>query len=112
MFAAEYWKEAGVMPDILATAKSIAAGIPLSAIIAGEEIMESAAPGTIGGTFCGNPLACAAALKVIEIMERDHLAERSCQIGEKVMARYREMMGKYPVIGDVRGLGAMVGLSL
>ena len=111
MFASEYWKEAGVMPDILATAKSIAAGIPLSAIVAGEEIMESVAPGTIGGTFCGNPLACAAALKTIEIMERDHLAERSCQIGEKVMARYQAMMEKYPVIGDVRGLGAMVGIE-
>ena len=83
MFASEYWKEAGVMPDILATAKSIAAGIPLSAVVAGEEVMESVARGTIGGTFCGNPLACAAALKTIEIMEREHLAERSCQIGEK-----------------------------
>ena len=77
MFATEYWKEAGVQPDIIATAKSIAAGVPLSAIIAREEIMEAPAPGTIGGTFCGNPLACAAALKTIEIMERDHLAQRS-----------------------------------
>ena len=97
MFATEYWKEAGVMPDILATAKSIAAGIPLSAIIAGEEVMESVAPGTIGGTFCGNPLACAAALKTIEIMERDDLAGRACQIGETVMARYKEMMEKVRV---------------
>ncbi len=111
MFASEYWKEAGVSPDIIATAKSIGAGIPLSAIIAREEIMEAAAPGSIGGTYCGNPLACAASLKTIEIMERDHLAERSCEIGEKVMRRYQEMMRKYPVIGDVRGLGAMIGIE-
>ncbi|MDY3766013.1 MAG: 4-aminobutyrate--2-oxoglutarate transaminase [Lachnospiraceae bacterium] len=111
MFATEYWKEAGVQPDIIATAKSIAAGVPVSAIIAREEIMEAPAPGTIGGTFCGNALACAAALKTIEIMERDHLAERSCEIGEKVTARYREMMAKYPVIGDVRGLGGMIGIE-
>ena len=111
MFATEYWKEVGVQPDIIATAKSIAAGVPLSAIIAREEIMEAPAPGTIGGTFCGNPLACAAALKTIEIMERDHLAQRSLEIGEKVMTRYREWMEKYPIIGDVRGLGGMVGIE-
>lgn len=111
MFASEYWGEVGVQPDIIATAKSIAAGIPLSAIIARDEIMEAPAPGTIGGTFCGNPLACAASLKTIELMERDHLAERSCEIGEKVTARYKEMMEKYPVIGDVRGLGGMVGIE-
>lgn len=111
MFATEYWKEAGVEPDIIATAKSIAAGVPISAIIARDEIMEAPAPGTIGGTFCGNPLACAAALKTIEVMERDHLAERSLEIGEKVMTRYREWMDKYNVIGDVRGLGGMVGIE-
>ena len=111
MFASEYWKEAGVQPDIIATAKSIAAGVPLSAIIAREEIMEAPAPGTIGGTYCGNPLACAASLKTIEIMERDHLAERSCEIGQKVTARYRQMMEKYDCIGDVRGLGGMIGIE-
>ena len=111
MFATEYWAEAGVKPDILATAKSIAGGVPLSAIIASEEIMDSPAPGTIGGTFCGNALACAAALKVIEIMERDNLAERSCEIGRKVTERYMLIAEKYPVIGDVRGLGGMVGIE-
>ena len=111
MFASEYWKEAGVEPDIIATAKSIAAGVPLSAIVAREEIMEAPAKGTIGGTFCGNALACAAALKTIEIMERDHLAERSCQIGETMMKRYNEWKEKYEVVGDVRGLGGMVGIE-
>ncbi|WP_294405961.1 aspartate aminotransferase family protein [uncultured Clostridium sp.] len=111
MFASEYWKEAGVMPDILATAKSIGAGLPLSAIVAREEVMESVLPGTIGGTYCGNPLACAAALKTIEIMERDNLAGKSLEIGEKVQARYKEWMEKYDVVGDVRGLGGMVGIE-
>ena len=111
MFATNYWEESGVQPDILATAKSIAAGVPLSAIVAREEIMEASAPGTIGGTFCGNALACAAALKTIEIMERDDIAGRSCEIGEKVSKRFNEWKEKYPVIGDVRGLGGMIGLE-
>lgn len=111
MFASEYWKEEGVMPDILATAKSIGAGLPLSAIVAREEIMERVLGGTIGGTYCGNPLACAAAIKTIEIMERDNFAKRSLEIGEKVQKRYREWMEKYDVIGDVRGLGGMIGME-
>jgi 4-aminobutyrate aminotransferase/(S)-3-amino-2-methylpropionate transaminase len=111
MFATQYWQEAGVEPDIIATAKSIAAGVPLSAIIARAEIMDAPAPGTIGGTYCGNALACAAALKVIEIMERDHLADRSLEIGEKVMARYQKMKDSYECVGDVRGLGGMVGIE-
>ena len=111
MFASEYWKETGVEPDIIATAKSIAAGVPLSAIIASAEVMEGVAPGTIGGTYCGNPLACAASLKTIEIMERDHLADRSVEIGKKVTARYKEIQKKYPVVGDVRGLGGMIGIE-
>lgn len=111
MFASEYWKEAGVMPDILATAKSIGAGLPISAIVARDEIMESVLPGTIGGTYCGNPLACAAAIKTIEIMERDNLVKRSLEIGEKVQAVYKKWMDKYEVIGDVRGLGGMIGIE-
>ncbi len=111
MFCTEYWKEAGVCPDILTTAKSIAAGIPLSAIISSKDIMDSVAPGVIGGTFCGNPLACQAALKVIEIMERDDFAKRSREIGEIVMNKYNELTEKYEVVGDVRGLGAMIGIE-
>lgn len=111
MFASQYWQEAGVEPDILATAKSIAAGLPISAIIAREEIMDSVIGGTIGGTYCGNPLACAAGLKAIEIMEKDNLAKRSLEIGEKVQKTYKEWQNKYNVIGDVRGLGSMIGLE-
>jgi len=111
MFASEYWSEVGVQPDIIATAKSIAAGIPLSAIAASAEIMDKVPSGTIGGTYCGNPLACAAALKTIEIMERDHLAERSVEIGKTVTERYQAMQEKYSVIGDVRGMGGMIGIE-
>lgn len=111
MFASEYWQEAGAEPDILTMAKSIAGGVPLSAIVAREEIMESAAGGTIGGTYCGNPLACAAALKVIEIMEREELANRAVEIGNRVTERYDKWKEVFPCIGDVRGLGAMIGLE-
>jgi 4-aminobutyrate aminotransferase/(S)-3-amino-2-methylpropionate transaminase len=111
MFASQYWKDAGVCPDIIATAKSIAAGVPLSAIIAREEIMEAPAPGTIGGTYCGNPLACAASLKTIEIMEREHLADRSLEIGKMVSDRYKQWMETYSVVGDIRGLGGMIGIE-
>lgn len=111
MFATEYWKEAGIEPDIIATAKSIAGGVPLSAIIARDEIMDAPAPGTIGGTFGGNALACAAALKVIEVMERDNLAGRSLEIGTKVMERYNTMKEQYECVGDVRGLGGMIGIE-
>lgn len=111
MFASEYWKEAGCAPDILATAKSIAGGMPLSAIVAREEIMQAVPAGTIGGTYCGNAVSCASALKAIEIMEKEKLADRAMEIGKKVMARYEKMKKKYSVIGDVRGLGAMIGLE-
>lgn len=112
MFASEYWKEAGCEPDILATAKSIAAGLPLSAVVTREEIMEKVTPGIIGGTYCGNPLSCAAGLKTIEIMEREKLADRAQEIGKKVMSAYESWKEKYDVIGDARGLGAMIGLEL
>ncbi|WP_182185917.1 aspartate aminotransferase family protein [Pectinatus frisingensis] len=111
IFATEYWCEAGVQPDIITMAKSIAAGIPLSGIVARDEIMQAVPAGIIGGTYCGNPLACAAALKVIEIMQRDNLAQRSIEIGKKVITRYAEWLKKYDAIGDIRGLGGMIGIE-
>lgn len=110
-FATEYWKDAGVQPDIISMAKSIAAGVPLAAITAREEIAESVPGGVIGGTFGRNALACAAALKTIEIMERDNLAKRSADIGAKVVARYKSWADKFDVVGDIRGLGGMVGIE-
>ena len=110
-FVSDYWKEAGVAPDIICTAKSIAGGIPLSAIVAREEIIESVPVGVIGGTYCGNPLACAASLKIIEVMERDKLADRALEIGKKVLGRYEQWKAKYECVGDVRGLGSMIGIE-
>ncbi len=111
MFASCYWKEAGCEPDIITTAKSIAGGVPLSAIVARSEIMDAVPGGVIGGTYGGNALACAAALKVIEVMERDKLCERSMEIGKKCMERFGTWKEKYEVVGDVRGLGGMVGIE-
>lgn len=110
-FVSEYWKEAGCSPDIITTAKSMGAGLPISAISARAEVMDAAPAGTIGGTYCGNPVAATAALKVSEIMLRDDYAGKAKHIGEMVMKRYKELQEKYDVIGDVRGLGAMIGIE-
>ena len=110
-FVSEYWAEAGCAPDIITTAKSLGAGVPISAITARAEIMDSVPAGTIGGTYCGNPLACAAALKVMEVMKRDDYAGKARHIGELVTAGWKKMAEKYDVIGDIRGLGAMIGIE-
>jgi len=109
MFACEYWS---VIPDIITMAKSLAAGIPLSAVTGRKEIMQSAHAGGIGGTFSGNPLACTAGLKVIEIMKRDNFSYKANQIGEIICKRLEKMKRKYPLIGNVRGRGAMVAFEL
>ncbi|MGB8453421.1 MAG: aspartate aminotransferase family protein [Anaerocolumna sp.] len=111
LFVSNYWAEAGCAPDIIATAKSIAGGLPLSAVTARAEIMDSVTPGTIGGTYSGNALACASALKVIEIIERDKLCDRALSISEKCMAKFGSWKDKYSVVGDVRGIGVMLGIE-
>lgn len=111
MFASDYWKEAGVQPDILSTAKSIAGGLPLGAIVARKEIVESVPGGVIGGTFGGNALSCAAALKAIEIYERDDYAAKSQRIGSIARETMESWKDKYTVVGDVRGLGGMIGIE-
>ncbi|MDP2843492.1 MAG: aspartate aminotransferase family protein [Acetobacterium sp.] len=111
MFASEYWQEVGAAPDIITTAKSIAAGLPLSAISARAEIIEAVRGGTIGGTYCGNPVAFAAALKVIEIMKRDRLDVRALEISAIIFDRFNSWQDQYLEIGDVRGIGAMVGIE-
>ncbi len=83
----------------------------MSAVVACERIMEGIPGGTIGGTYGGNALACAAALKVIEVMERDHLADRSAAIGKVVLARLTQWQKEYPFLGDVRGMGGMIGIE-
>ena len=110
-FASEYWAEAGAAPDIVSTAKSMGGGLPISAITASEEIMDSVIPGTIGGTYCGNPLSCASALKTMEIMKKEDYAGKAVKVADKVMKRYTELKEKYEIVGDVRGLGAMIGIE-
>jgi 4-aminobutyrate aminotransferase/(S)-3-amino-2-methylpropionate transaminase len=110
-FVSNYWAEAGCPPDIITTAKSIAGGVPLSAVTARAEIMDSVIPGTIGGTYSGNALACASALQVIEIIERDKLCDRALSISKKCIEKFGGWKVKYPVIGDVRGIGVMLGIE-
>ncbi|MBX6389265.1 MAG: 4-aminobutyrate--2-oxoglutarate transaminase [Frankia sp.] len=109
MFACEH---EGVVPDLVATAKGIAGGLPLSAVTGRAEIMESVHPGGLGGTYGGNPLSCAAALAAIETLERDGLVDRARQIGERVLPRLRATAERVPAIGDVRGRGAMLAVEL
>lgn len=109
MFVSQYWKEAGCAPDIIATAKSIAAGMPLSAVTASAKIMDGVTPGVIGGTFCGNAVSCASAIETIKFIQKNNLCDRALEIGKKVTGFYKGLAEKYPVVGDVRGIGAMVG---
>lgn len=111
MFATEYWEEDGVYADILVSAKSIAGGLPISAVTAKDEIMESLEVGEIGGTYGGNPIACASALKSLEILERDNYADKANKIGEKCLAKFAEWYEKYDTIGTYRGIGAMLSIE-
>ncbi|MDR1572200.1 MAG: aspartate aminotransferase family protein [Clostridiales Family XIII bacterium] len=111
MFASEYYKEAGCAPDIITMAKSIAGGLPLSALTARKEIFDATPGGTIGGTYCGNALSCASALKVIEIMLRDDYPGKALSIAERCAKRFGAWVGMFDCIGDVRGTGAMMGIE-
>ncbi len=110
-FASEYWKDAGCAPGIIATAKSIAGGVPLAAVIARNEVFDAVPSGVIGGTFGGNALACAAGLKVLEVIDDEKLVERANEIGRKITERFNQWKEKYECVGDVRGLGAMIGVE-
>jgi len=111
MFVANYWKEFGGEPDIIVTAKSIGGGIPLSAVTARDEIFDGVRAGILGGTFGGNALACAAGLKVIEIIERENLCARSLEIAHRCRSAFLSWKQKYEQIGDVRGIGCMMGIE-
>lgn len=107
------WQTFGVKPDIFTSAKALGGGIPLSAIIAKSKIMDQWPAGVHGGTFGGNPLACAAALKTLEIIEEDHLLEHCKKMGDYFMNRLYALQKKYPMmIGDVRGTGLMIGIEM
>jgi 4-aminobutyrate aminotransferase / (S)-3-amino-2-methylpropionate transaminase / 5-aminovalerate transaminase len=109
LFACEHY---GLVPDLIVTAKSLAGGLPLAAVTGRADVMEAPHIGGLGGTYGGNPLACAAALAVLDAMEAERIPERGRQMGERIVARFREWADQYPCIGDVRGLGAMVGMEL
>src|SRR4051812_13121519 len=109
LFASEYY---GIEPDILVTAKSLGGGLPLAAITGRAEIMDAPGPGGLGGTFTGNPLACVAALAVLDMFEKKDLSQRANELGTKFQARAKEWQKHWPLIGDVRGLGAMQAIEL
>lgn len=109
MWACEH---AGIEPDLLVTAKSLAAGLPLAAVIGRADVMDAPAPGGLGGTYGGNPIACAAALAVLEIFEREGLVARAQVLGDAALARMRAWHERIPLVGEARGLGAMVAIEL
>src|ERR1700685_2651715 len=109
MFASQRY---GITPDILVSAKSLASGMPLAAVTGRAEIMDAPGLGGLGGTYGGNPLACAAALAVIEAMERENLPGRPAKIGARFETRAKAWKKRWPLIGDVRGLGALRALEL
>jgi len=109
LFASEHFS---VEPDIILMAKSLAAGLPLGSITGRAEIMDSPHIGGLGGTFSGNPVACRAALAVLDLIKEENLLERAQQLGEKISATLTGCMEKFKIIGDVRGLGPMIGMEL
>lgn len=109
MFAVEH---SGVEPDLIVLAKSMGGGLPLGAVVGRSELMDATTPGGLGGTFGGNPMACAAALAVIDVLVEDKLPERGKRLGDRALARMRGWQERHPEVGDVRGLGAMVAMEL
>ena len=109
MFAIEHWE---VEPDLITVAKSLAAGMPLSAVVGRQEIMDAVHPGGLGGTYGANPVACRAALAVLEIFEEEDLLQKAQALGKKLKARFEKWQKQFKIIGEIRGLGAMLGLEL
>ena len=109
MFAIEH---AGVEPDLITIAKSVAGGVPLSGVIGKAQIMDAPLPGGLGGTYAGSPLGCAAGLAVLEVMREEQLLKRSADIGRFMSSRLKGLQVRFPCIGDVRALGAMVAIEL
>jgi len=109
MFAIEH---SNVEPDLMTVAKSIAAGMPLSAVVGKQEIMNSVHPFGVGGTYGGNPVSCRAALAVLEIFEEEDMLGKANALGSKLRERFDSWKSQYEIIGDVRGMGAMLALEL
>jgi 4-aminobutyrate aminotransferase / (S)-3-amino-2-methylpropionate transaminase / 5-aminovalerate transaminase len=108
-FAIEH---SGVKPDLITVAKSLAAGFPLSGVVGRADVMDSPTPGGLGGTYGGNPIACAAGLAVLDVMRDERLPERAARIGSVVEERMRSFQAEHDIVGDVRVMGAMAGMEL
>jgi 4-aminobutyrate aminotransferase/(S)-3-amino-2-methylpropionate transaminase len=108
-FASEQWP---VAPDLIATAKSLAGGFPISGVVGRADVMDAPGPGGLGGTYAGSPIGCAAALAVLKAFEDEKLLQRSQAMGEALKAGLRRLAARVPAIVDVRGLGAMVAIEL
>jgi 4-aminobutyrate aminotransferase/(S)-3-amino-2-methylpropionate transaminase len=104
-------EHSGIEPDIVTLAKSLAAGYPLSAVVGRTELMDAPGPSAIGGTYVGNPVACAAAIAVLDVIEEEALVERATHIGKAIEDRWEEVSAETPEIGEIRGLGAMIGVE-
>jgi 4-aminobutyrate aminotransferase / (S)-3-amino-2-methylpropionate transaminase / 5-aminovalerate transaminase len=109
MFACEHY---GLVPDLITTAKSLGGGLPLAAVTGRADVLDAPQVGGLGGTFGGNPLSCAAALAVLDVMEAEKVSEHGARIGAVVRERFQRWAGRHQFIGDVRGLGAMVAMEL
>jgi len=105
-------EHSGVVPDLVTMAKSIGGGFPIAAVIGRAEVMDAPAIGALGGTYAGSPLACAAALAVLEVFEEEKLLERGTRLGERLQLGLRQLAAHHRSIGDVRGLGPMVAIEL
>ena len=105
------YQHAAIEPDVIAMAKSLAAGMPLSAVVGKAAIMDAPLAGGLGGTYAGNPLACAAAIAVLDIFEAEALAERAVQLGAEIRTALVRLQARVPSIGDVRGLGCMLAME-
>lgn len=106
-------EHSGVVPDMITTAKSLAAGMPLSAVVGRVEVMDAPHPGGLGGTYSGNPLACVAALAAIEAIDRPEFLARSAEIGRRLRVRLDDIQRAHPdMVGDVRGLGSMLAMEI
>jgi len=102
----------GVVPDLMTLAKSLAGGVPLSAVTGRAEVMDAPAPGGLGGTYAGNPLAVAAAHAVLDVIEEEHLVERANRLGAALRGRLEALRPRVPELAEVRGLGAMLAIEL
>ncbi|MGB5437313.1 MAG: aspartate aminotransferase family protein [Maribacter sp.] len=105
------WQHYGVQPDISTYAKSMGSGLPIAAVVGKAEIMDAAAPGSIGGTYIGSPICCVAASATIKYMKEINLNERAVEVGNIISSRLNNLMKECPAIGDVRGIGAMIGIE-